>query len=525
MAEVIETYEIEVKIEDSKKNLEDLRLEMARVNNEYKKGNLTKEEAKKKTTELKEQIIDEKRNLIELNRELKNEKKATEESIKSKKGLQKTLHLSTEAYNKAGGGIRGMTVAAKQFIKTPLGATIAVITGALALFKNALEKSEKGQRVLAKVTGTVTGALRTLGNTLVDVGKLLKDVFTRNWDALGKDIDNIKNSFSQLGSNVKEGINEELEKLEDKPEKIEKIGKAAKDTAEEIEKLKLENEKLLKQLESDFEDFYLTKDELAKKANQKEYDDTVANLDKLLEAGTINQAKYDEMKTKAHQIQVEKDWMIDEEARQAEIDAEQKKLDEEEKLANEAAEKKRKKREAEEEAEKNAQKALLDASFSATSTTLNAISDLTGKENKKAFEFSKGLEIADATVSTIKGAVGAFAQASSAYSPPYGQIIGGITAGAVTASGLANIAKIKATKYGSGSSSSASTPKTVNINSSLPESTTSKISGMQGDLALSTVTPSVSTSPQDQTRTVLVVDDVTAKQASQSKIAQITSVK
>lgn len=525
MAEKIDTYEVDIETGESIAKIRELTKENKALVKEMNELDVSTDEGADRFKELSAAVSENNRNIQLLKENVKDANKEIVAQDKYGKGLKSTLTETKNAYLQAGGGIRGMTAAAKEFIATPLGAAMALITGAFMLFKNALEKSEKGQRVLAKVTGTVTGALRTLGNTLVDVGKLLKDVFTGNWKQLGADIDEVKNSFSQLGDNVKEGINEELDKLEDKPKKIEKIGKAAKDTTKEVEKLKLENEKLLNQIESDFEDFYLTKEELAKKANQKEYDDTVANLDKLLEAGTINQAKYDEMKTKAHQIQVEKDWMIDEEARQAEIDAEQKKLDEEEKLANEAAEKKKKKQEADEEAEKNAQKALLDASFSATSSTLKAISDLTGKENKKAFEFSKGLEIADATVSTIKGAVGAFAQASSAYPPPYGQIIGGITAGAVTASGLANIAKIKATKYGSGSSASASTPKSVNINSSLPESTTSKISGMQGDLALSTVTPSVSSSSQDQMRTVLVVDDVTAKQASQSKITQITSVK
>ena len=525
MAEKIDTYEVDIETGESIAKIRELTQENKALVKEMNELDVSTEEGADRFKELSAAVSENNRNIQILKENVKDANKEIVAQDKYGKGLKSTLTETKNAYLQAGGGIRGMTAAAKTFIATPLGAALALITGAFALFKKALEKSEKGQRVLAKVTGTVTGALRTLGNTLVDVGKLLKDVFTGNWKQLGSDIDEIKNSFSQLGSNIKEGINEELDKLEEKPEKIsEKIDKAAEQAAKRREQERQANQKLLNDELSDMEDFYLSKDELAKKSARNEYDQRVANFDKLLEAGTINQQQYDEMVTKAAAIRNEKIWMIDEERRQAELDAEAKKLDEQEKLEKKAADKKEAERIKQAEAEENAQKALLDASFSATSSTLKAISDLTGKENKKAFEFSKGLEIADATVSTIKGAVGAFAQASSAYPPPYGQIIGGITAGAVTASGLANIAKIKATKYGSGSSASASTPKSVNINSSLPESTTSKISGMQGDLALSTVTPSVSSSSQDQMRTVLVVDDVTAKQASQSKIAQITSV-
>lgn len=60
-------------------------------------------------------------------------------------------------------------------------------------------------------------------------------------------------------------------------------------------------------------------------------------------------------------------------------------------------------------------------------------------------EEQKSLAIAEATVNTIAGAIGAFMQATASYPPPYGQIIGGITAAAATAAGIAQINKIKST--------------------------------------------------------------------------------
>ena len=86
---------------------------------------------------------------------------------------------------------------------------------------------------------------------------------------------------------------------------------------------------------------------------------------------------------------------------------------------------------------------------------------MSDKEADRAFESVKGMRIAEAVINTLAGSIGAFLQASATYPPPYGQIIGGVTAAAVTASGIAQIMKIKSsTRDGSASaaSSSASVP-------------------------------------------------------------------
>ena len=84
--------------------------------------------------------------------------------------------------------------------------------------------------------------------------------------------------------------------------------------------------------------------------------------------------------------------------------------------------------------------------------------DISEEMAKKRFESVKAMQIAATVINTIAGAIGAFMQASSTYPAPYGQIIGGVTAAAVTAAGLVQISQIKRQKYGSDSSGSISTP-------------------------------------------------------------------
>lgn len=75
------------------------------------------------------------------------------------------------------------------------------------------------------------------------------------------------------------------------------------------------------------------------------------------------------------------------------------------------------------------------------------------EEGKKQFEYVKGLQIAEAVINTISGAIAAFTSAQS-LGFPWGQIIGAANAAAVTAAGVAQIAKIKNTEFGGKGTSS-----------------------------------------------------------------------
>ncbi len=101
---------------------------------------------------------------------------------------------------------------------------------------------------------------------------------------------------------------------------------------------------------------------------------------------------------------------------------------------------------------------------SATSGILGSIADLYESDEKNSEKNAnkiKGLRIAAATIDTISGAVGAFMQAAATIPPPMGAIIGGIQAAAVTAAGIAQIAKIKSTKVSGSASNSAPTAPAV----------------------------------------------------------------
>lgn len=81
------------------------------------------------------------------------------------------------------------------------------------------------------------------------------------------------------------------------------------------------------------------------------------------------------------------------------------------------------------------------------SSILGAIADIyesNGKEDAKAQKRAKNLRIAAATIDMLQGAVTAYATAQT-LGPIAGPIVGAINAAAVTAAGLANIAKIRAT--------------------------------------------------------------------------------
>jgi hypothetical protein len=69
-------------------------------------------------------------------------------------------------------------------------------------------------------------------------------------------------------------------------------------------------------------------------------------------------------------------------------------------------------------------------------------------QSKKAFVLAKVAAIAEGTINTIAAAIGAYKSMSSI--PYVGPVLGAIAAGAVTAAGMAMVAKISQQKYGGG---------------------------------------------------------------------------
>ena len=84
-----------------------------------------------------------------------------------------------------------------------------------------------------------------------------------------------------------------------------------------------------------------------------------------------------------------------------------------------------------------------------TGAILGSIADLyeaNSENDERAAKNAKALRIASATIDTISGAIGAYMQSVKSTPPPFGAIIGAAQAAAVTAAGVANIAKIKSTQ-------------------------------------------------------------------------------
>lgn len=94
----------------------------------------------------------------------------------------------------------------------------------------------------------------------------------------------------------------------------------------------------------------------------------------------------------------------------------------------------------------------------ATSSVLGSLADMYEADEESAEKNAnkiKALRIAEATINTIAGAIGAFTQATATIPPPFGAIVGAAQAAAVTAAGIAQIAQIRKTQVSSSGGASA----------------------------------------------------------------------
>lgn len=96
-----------------------------------------------------------------------------------------------------------------------------------------------------------------------------------------------------------------------------------------------------------------------------------------------------------------------------------------------------------------ARQQLLQAQLAVAGNVFGGIADLAQTFGGKAFKAYKAFAIAEAITTTISGAIGAFAQASKTFPPPFGQALGAAAAAGVTATGLAQVARIRSTNIGS----------------------------------------------------------------------------
>ena len=105
--------------------------------------------------------------------------------------------------------------------------------------------------------------------------------------------------------------------------------------------------------------------------------------------------------------------------------------------------------------------ARIDSMFAladATSSVLGSLASMYESDEENAEKNAnkiKALRIAEATINTISGAIGAYMSAVTSLPVPFGAIVGAAQAASVTAAGIAQIAQMKKTKVGSSGASSA----------------------------------------------------------------------
>ena len=278
-------------------------------------------------------------------------------------------------------------------------------------------------------------------------------------DAITAGIKDKKKDVSDAGKDVikplKDGIKIELDKM--------------------IQELDMEMDKMIQELDKKQED--------ANKIANSIAQGRLANLDKAakhqLELNDILVEDDREKAEKAYQIQLSAnerrlaalEQFAQDALERGDLDAyleyEQEAADLEVEIETNALREKKRLREqdikdAEEKAKQNLD--VMKSVASATSGILGSIADMYESDEKNSEKNAnkiKGLRIAAATIDTISGAVGAFMQAAATIPPPMGAIIGGIQAAAVTAAGIAQIAKMKSTKVSGSASNSAPTAPAV----------------------------------------------------------------
>ena len=311
-----------------------------------------------------------------------------------------------------------------------------------------------GNAIIQHITIPVKVAIETFKG----LGKIIGDVFKGDWSE-------IKNHAKETGQGIaeayKEGFSyksnfevgkakgaEFIDGVKNNEEKARQAGKELAASVqegydEELERIKAENaedaeiQAALAAEEQDILGYQASleaQEEFQKQQEESLWNHVGATLEAKLAA---KQEEEDIERAKAEQeIAIAK----------ARVDAEialQKKLDEERKEKLEKA------------------KLLLSGFADATSSILGSIAEMYEADEKNAEKNSKkikALRIAEATINTISGAIGAFTQANATMPPPIGAIVGAAQAAAVTAAGIAQINQIRNTNVSASGGGAAAAP-------------------------------------------------------------------
>ena len=371
--------------------------------------------------------------------------------------LEKVVNIAADLITKASAFVQSNGLIPK-IIDGVVGVGNAILKFVVAPFKGVIEAikvfKEQGVRGLGDAAKAFANEMKTgiSFKSNYQAGESIVDAITAGIKDKKKDV-------SAAGKDVvkplKDGIDMELDKM--------------------IQDLDKEMDKMIQDLDKEMED--------ANKIANSIAQGRLANLDKAakhqLELNEILVEDDREKAEKAYQIQLSANERrlaaLEQFAQDAldrgDIDAyleyEQEAADLEVEIeTNALREKKRLREQDAKDAKEKAkqQMEVMQSVASATSGILGSIADMYESDEKNSEKNAnkiKGLRIASATIDTISGAIGAFMQAVQTIPPPLGAIVGGVQAAAVTAAGIAQIAKIKSTKVSGSASNSAPTAPAV----------------------------------------------------------------
>lgn len=375
-------------------------------------------------------------------------------------GLGDGLDAFRKGLGAATGGLHGMKDGVEALQKSPAIATFTILVSLVMKLADAVKDDEKATAALKKGLDALQPVMDFLSGILDKVVDILVEVIDKVTSFLGSSglIDKVIKGVMGIGNAVLKfviapfkGIVEAIKVFKEKG--VKGLGDAAKAFGEEM--------KSGVSFKENFSAGQVAADTILSGVSSRKKKAKDAGKEVGKETGKgFAEGLYDEaMRSLARGEKWEeaiREWGKNIEAAQKELDAElQADIDNEfnAQLAElqawvKAEEDARKKdlKDAEEKAK--AKKDLLKSVASNTSDILGSIADMYEADSENAEKNAnkvKALRIAAATIDTISGAIGAFMQASETIPPPYGQIIGAIEAAAITAAGIANIAKMKST--------------------------------------------------------------------------------
>lgn len=393
------------------------------------------------------------------------------ESIKDAfKGLAEKTDAFGKSLNLAGGGINGFKDSFEAFGKSPAIATFGILVSVALKLADYLKEDETAMAAVKKLLEATKPIMDFFKGVLGKVSEILSTLiekvsqFITSNGLFSKIVDGlvgVGNAILKFVIAPFKGIVEAIKVFRE--EGIKGIGNAAKAFANEMKngvafKSNFEAGEsmataIISGAKNKEEDVKQAGTETGNKLGEGASDGIKYSLNDLESLIAAADKKEEESRKWREQEQEDIDAMIS-----AELDSTLSEIedyfDEQERLRAEDL------KDAEEKAKQKIE--VMQSVASATSSILGAIADMYESDTdgaEKNAKKIKALRIASATIDTISGAIGAYMQAVKTLPSPTGAIVGAIQAAAVTAAGIAQIAKIKNTNVSTSSASSnVSTP-------------------------------------------------------------------